>query len=72
MTEGAREWAKRLGTVGVWTHDVERMSAPGARDYVQAIESLGIAALWFPESLGSKEAFAHASLLLGGTKTGWA
>jgi len=69
VTEGAREWAKRLGTVGVWTHDVERMSAPGARDYVQAIESLGIAALWFPESLGSKEAFAHASLLLGGTKT---
>jgi len=45
------------------------MSAAGARDYVQAIESLGFAALWFPESLGSKEAFAHASLLLGGTKT---
>jgi len=69
VTEGPREWAKRLGTVGVWTHDVERMSAAGARDYVQAIESLGFAALWFPESLGSKEAFAHASLLLGGTKT---
>ena len=69
MTEGAREWAKRLGTVGVWTHDVERMSAAGAHDYVQSIESLGFAALWFPESLGSKEAFAHASLLLGGTKT---
>jgi len=69
VSQGAREWAKRLGTVGVWTHDVERMSAAGARDYVQAIESLGFAALWFPESLGSKEAFAHASLLLGGTKT---
>jgi len=69
VTDGAREWAKRLGTVGVWTHDVERMSAAVARDYVQAIESLGFAALWFPESLGSKEAFAHASLLLGGTKT---
>jgi len=69
VIDGAREWAKRLGTVGVWTHDVERMSAAVARDYVQAIESLGFAALWFPESLGSKEAFAHASLLLGGTKT---
>ena len=69
MTDGAREWAKRVGIVGVWTHDVERMSAAGARDYVQAIESLGFPALWFPESLGSKEAFAHASLLLGGTKT---
>jgi probable F420-dependent oxidoreductase len=69
MTEAAREWAKRIGTVGVWTHDVERMSAAAARDYVRAIESLGFAALWFPESLGSKEAFAHASLLLGATKT---
>ena len=69
MTEGAREWAKRLGTVGVWTHDVERMSAPSAREYVRAIESLGFAALWVPESLGSKEAFAQAGLLLGATKT---
>jgi len=69
VTEGAREWAKRLGAVGVWTHDVERMSALGARDYVHAIESFGFAALWIPESLGSKEAFAHASLLLGATKT---
>ena len=69
MTEAAREWAKRLGTVGVWTHDVERMPAAGARDYAHAIESLGFAALWIPESLGSKEAFAHASLLLGATKT---
>ena len=57
MTDGAREWAKRLGTVGVWTHDVERMPVGGARDYVHAIESLGFAALWIPESLGSKEAF---------------
>ncbi len=67
MTEGAREWAKRLGAVGVWTHDVERMSAADAGDYVHAIESFGFEALWIPESLGSKEAFAHASLLLGAT-----
>ena len=69
MTEGAREWGKRLGAVGVWTHDVERMSVAAARDYVHAIESLGFAALWIPESLGSKEAFAHAGLLLAATKT---
>jgi len=68
VTEGAREWAERLGAVGVWTHDVERMSAAGAHDYVHTIESLGYAALWIPESLGSKEAFAHASLLLTATK----
>jgi probable F420-dependent oxidoreductase len=69
VTEGARDWAERLGTVGVWTHDVERMSAAAARDYVRAIESFGFAALWIPESLGSKEAFAQASLLLGAAKT---
>ena len=68
MTEAAREWAKRVGTVGVWTHDVERMSAASAHEYVRTIESLGLAALWIPESLGSKEAFAHASLLLVATK----
>ena len=67
MTETARGWAERLGAVGIWTHDVERMSAAGARDYVRGIESLGFKALWIPESLGSKEAFAQASLLLGAT-----
>ncbi len=69
MTEGAREWANRLGTVGVWTHDVERMAAAGAGEYARALESLGFTTLWVPESLGSKEAFAHASLLLAATKT---
>ncbi len=69
MTEGAREWAKRLGTVGVWTFEAERMPAASERDYARAVESLGFATLWIPESLGSKEAFAHASLLLAATKT---
>jgi probable F420-dependent oxidoreductase len=69
VTEAAREWATRLGTVGVWTFDAERMPAAAERDYARAIESLGFAALWIPESLGSKEAFAHASLLLAATKS---
>ena len=69
MTEQARDWAKRLGTVGVWTFDAERMPAAAEREYARAVESLGFKALWIPESLGSKEAFAHASLLLSATKT---
>jgi probable F420-dependent oxidoreductase len=69
VTEAAREWAKRLGAVGVWTFEAERMPAAGERDYARTIESLGFKALWIPESLGSKEAFAHASLLLSATKT---
>ena len=69
MTEQARGWAKRLGRVGVWTFDAERMPAATEREYARAVESLGFNALWIPESLGSKEAFAHASLLLSATKT---
>jgi probable F420-dependent oxidoreductase len=68
MTDGPREWAKRLGTVGVWAHDIERLTAADARDYARAIASFGYRALWMPESLGSKEIFAHASLLLCGTE----
>ena len=69
MTVGAREWAKRLGMVGVWTFEAERMPAAAERDYARAVESLGYRTLWIPESLGSKEAFAHASLLLAATTT---
>ena len=68
MTEQAREWAARLGRVGVWSHDVERLPAPGAREYARTAESLGFRAVWIPESLGSKEIFTHASLLLCGSE----
>jgi probable F420-dependent oxidoreductase len=63
----ARSWAKRLGRVGSWTSDVERLTAAAARDYVRELQALGVAALWIPESLGSKEIFAHAGLLLAST-----
>src|SRR5437773_4168662 len=53
-----------MGRVGSWSSDVERLSAAAARDYVRELERLGLQALWIPESLGSKEIFAHAGLLL--------
>jgi probable F420-dependent oxidoreductase len=68
MTEGARSWAERLGPIGIWSHDIERMTAARAREFAQAIESIGFGALWIPESLGSKEIFAHAGLILTATK----
>jgi probable F420-dependent oxidoreductase len=64
----ARRWASRLGRVGAWSFDAERLSADDVRAYARELEALGIAALWIPESLGSKEVFAHASLLLGATE----
>lgn len=67
MSDDARAWAKRLGHVGVWSFDVERLSADDARAYARDVEATGAAVLWIPESLGSKEVFAHASLLLAAT-----
>lgn len=64
----ARTWAQRLGRVGVWTFDIERLSAAAAREYVRELDGLGIRALWIPESLGSKEIFAHAGLLLASSE----
>jgi probable F420-dependent oxidoreductase len=68
MSDEARTWAKRLGPIGAWTLDVERLSAPKARDYLREMESLGLSALWIPETLGSKEIFAHAGLLLAASE----
>ncbi len=64
----ARAWAKRLGRVGAWTFDIERLTAVAAREYVRELEGLGVPALWIPESLGSKEIFAHAGLLLAASQ----
>ena len=67
-SDAARAWAKRLGPTGAWSFDVERLGADDARAYARELERLGVAVLWIPESLGSKEVFAHASLLLSATE----
>jgi probable F420-dependent oxidoreductase len=64
----AREAAARLGPIGVWSFELERMTAADERRLAQEVESLGFKALWIPESLGSKEIFSHASILLAATK----
>jgi len=65
----AREVAARLGRVGVWSADPERMTAADAGRFANEVESLGYKALWIQESLGSKEVFAHAGILLAATKS---
>ena len=65
----AREVAARLGRVGVWSADPERMTAADAGRFANEVESLGFKTLWIQESLGSKEIFAHAGILLAATKT---
>lgn len=65
----AREAAAALGPVGLWSFELERMTAADEGALARQIESLGFKALWIPESLGSKEVFAHAGILLAATKT---
>jgi probable F420-dependent oxidoreductase len=68
VSQEARAWAKRLGRVGAWTFDIERLGAEDARTYSRDLEAAGLPVLWIPESLGSKEVFAHAAILLAATK----
>jgi probable F420-dependent oxidoreductase len=62
---GGRELAKRLGKVGVWSFALQRMPAADAGAAVRAFEDAGYPSVWVPESVGSKEVFAHSALLLG-------
>jgi probable F420-dependent oxidoreductase len=60
----ARLLVRRIGPVGVWTFQVGRLAATEARAFVREVEALGFPALWFPETLNSKEALSQAALLL--------
>lgn len=64
----ARQWAARLGRVGVWTFQLDRMAATAAHAFVRQIEALGFPALWIPEGAQSKEIFSHAALLLAASQ----
>jgi probable F420-dependent oxidoreductase len=65
---GGRALAARLGRVGVWSFALQRLTAPAAGEAMRAFERLGYPTVWMPESLGSKEVFAHAGLLLSASK----
>lgn len=56
--------AQALGRVGVWTFQLDGQPASRKRELVAELEELGFGAIWIPEGFGSKEAFAHAGLLL--------
>jgi probable F420-dependent oxidoreductase len=67
----ADRWAglrAALGRVGVWSFALQANPADAERAAVDAYERLGYRSTWFPESVGSKEAFAHAGLLLAGSR----
>ncbi len=57
-----------LGRVGVWSFALEAQTVAEEREAAAEIESLGYPAIWFPESVTSREVFSHASLLLSATE----
>jgi probable F420-dependent oxidoreductase len=58
---------RRLGRVGVWGV-LPTASAAEERPAAAEIERFGYTALWFGEGLATKEAFAHAAILLAATE----
>jgi probable F420-dependent oxidoreductase len=65
---GGRRLAQRMGRVGVWSFALQRLAAAEEGSVAREIERLGFAAAWIPESLGSKDVFAHAAILLAATE----
>ena len=53
-----------LGRVGVWSFALQANTAADSRSALAAYEAMGVRSTWIPESIGSKEAFAHAGILL--------
>ena len=64
---GGRRLAALLGRVGIWSFALQRLAARDEIDAARQFEALRYPSLWIPESLGSKDAMAHAALLLAGT-----
>ena len=56
-----------LGPGGVWSWALQRLSAADAGTAAREIERLGYRVAWIPETLGNKEIFSHAAILLAGT-----
>jgi probable F420-dependent oxidoreductase len=65
---GGRRLAAKLGRVGVWSFALQRLSAAEEGVAAQAFESAGYPVAWIPESVGSKEVFSHAAILLAATQ----
>jgi probable F420-dependent oxidoreductase len=68
MASGQALLREALGRVGVWSFALQANTAAAERAAMAHYEALGYRAAWIPESVGSKEAFAHAALLLAASE----
>jgi probable F420-dependent oxidoreductase len=63
-----RAVARRLGRVGAWAN-LDRLEASALREFARALDASDrYGALWFPETLGGKEALSLATFLLASTE----
>ena len=65
---GGRRLATLMGPVGIWSFALQRLTATEAGVAARSFEAAGYPATWIPESLGSKEVFAHSAILLQATE----
>jgi probable F420-dependent oxidoreductase len=59
---------EQIGRVGCWSFALEAQTAADEARDVAAIEAMGYRAIWFPESVESREVFSHAAWLLASTE----
>jgi probable F420-dependent oxidoreductase len=55
-----------LGTIGIWTGQLDPQPMARAREVAAELDELGFGSLWLPEAVG-REPFANAALLLSAT-----
>lgn len=57
-----------LGRIAVWSFGLQANGAATAQAAIRDYEAMGARATWYPESIGSKEVFAHAAILLAASE----
>jgi probable F420-dependent oxidoreductase len=68
LRQGRDALRQALGRVGAWSFALEACTAADERDAAAEIESLGYGTIWVPESVDSREVFAHTGWLLHSTQ----
>lgn len=56
-----------VGSVGIWTAQLDLQPAARAREVAAELDALGYGTLWVPEAVG-REAISHAAVLLDATE----
>jgi probable F420-dependent oxidoreductase len=67
MITSARQLADQLGPIGIWTNQLDTLTAPQLRETIAELEAEGLTALWYGEAVG-REAFTLASLVLAASR----